>query len=215
MAWLDFWTDGTWPPSGSLRSPEWSYWPHFDFWTDGTDWVDAPETIDNTDQWELELQAMSRLERLKFRLQCKYAWRNPLMNDVDIGEPSPRYERFAYFQGREHRKRMAAESRRLSYQPKKERPIVQQVREQLEREFAWAVAMRKKDDEERRRNFDEADNHLLRCLAPHMFPFHLPSAEIEKRIATMSEAEWRDLLELVPLSTWKDYQRIRERALAR
>ena len=115
MAWLDFWTDGTWPPSGSLRSAEWSYWPHFDFWTDGTDWVDAPENIDNTDEGALSLQAMSRTERLKFRLQCKHAWRNPLMNDVDIGEVSPRYGWFAYLRGRERTKRMAAECRNLPY----------------------------------------------------------------------------------------------------
>jgi len=51
------------------------YWPHLDFWTDGTDWVDAPECIDNTDSWELELQAMSRLERLKLKLQGRQASR--------------------------------------------------------------------------------------------------------------------------------------------
>jgi len=212
MAWLDFWTDGTWPPGRSLRSPRWSYWPHLDFWTDGTDWVDAPEWIDNTDLWELELQAMSRIERLKFRLQCKYAWHNPLMNDVVI-EPSPRYEAFAYFQGREWRKRLAAESRRLPYRPKKERPIVQQARERLEREFAWAIEQRKKDEEERGERQD-FDNYTKRCLAPHLSPLHMLTREIEERIVAMSEAEWQELLQLVPPASLKDYQRIREELLA-
>jgi hypothetical protein len=214
MAWLDFWTDGTWPPSGSLRSPEWSYWPHLDFWTDGIAWIDAPEWIDNTDRWQLERQAMSRLERLKLRLQSKYGWRNPLMNDVDIGEPGPRYEMFAYFQGREHRKRMAAENRRLPYRAKKERPIVQQVRERLEREFAWAIALRKKDEEERRQHQD-FDNYTKRCLGPHLSPWRMSTNEIEERIVGMNEAEWQELLQLVPPATLKDYERIREELLAK
>jgi len=66
---------------------------------------------------------MSRTEQLKFRLQCKYARCNPLMNDVDIGEVSQRYEWFAYFQGREWRKRLAAESRRLPYRAKIQRLV--------------------------------------------------------------------------------------------
>ena len=191
MAWLDFWTDGTWPPGRSLRSPQWDYCPHLDFWTDGTDWVDAPEGIDNADLWELELQVMSRLERLKFKLQCRQACRwNPLRNDIDI-EPSPRYEAFAYLEGRERTKRMAAEHRRIPYQPKKERPIVQQARERLEREFAWAIEQRKKPDEEERQDFD---NDRKRCVAPHLSTRHMPTREIEERIVAMSESEWQELL---------------------
>lgn len=58
----------------------------------------------------------------------------PTQNDIEI-EPSPRFEAFAYLEGRERTKRMAPERRRIPYQPKKERPIVQQTRERLEREF--------------------------------------------------------------------------------
>ena len=128
---LDFWTDGDYQVPNNVRSPELSHPPHFRFWTDGTDWVDAPEAIDNSDEWELVLQAMSRLERLKVRLQLGYdAKHYPLRNDV-IMEPSPRYERFAYLQNRECEKRRAAEFKRIAYQPKKERPIVRQIRERL------------------------------------------------------------------------------------
>jgi hypothetical protein len=213
-AWRDFWTDGTWPPGCSLRSPQWSYWPHLDFWTDGIDWVDAPEWIDNTDSWQLELQAMSRLERLKFKLQCRQACRwNPLRNDIII-EPSPRYEAFAYLEGRERTKRMAAECHNLPYRAKKERPLVRQVRERLGREFAWAIALRKKDEEERGQRQD-FDNYTKRCLGPHLSPRHMSTREIEERIVGMSEAEWQELLQLVPPITLKDYQRIREELSAR
>jgi hypothetical protein len=88
-----------------MRSPRWSHPPHFNFWTDGTDWVDAPDTIDNGEAWELELQAMSRLERLKVRLQCNHAWRHNPLKDGIIMEPSPRYEWFAYLQNKERTKR--------------------------------------------------------------------------------------------------------------
>jgi hypothetical protein len=186
-----------------------------DFWTDGIAWVDAPEWIDNTDRWQLSLlQAMSRTERLKLRLQCKYAWQNPLMNDVDIGEPSPRYEMFAYFQGRERRKRMAAECRSIPYRAKKERPIVQQARKRLEGEFAWAIALRKKDEEEWRQ-LQDFDNYTKRCLGPHLSPRHMSTTEIEERIIAMTEAEWQELLQLVPPATLKDYQRIREELSAK
>ena len=38
--------------------------------------------------------------------------------------------------------------------------------------------------------------------------------EIEERIVAMSEAEWQELLQLVPPASLKDYQRIREELLA-
>jgi hypothetical protein len=47
--WLDFWTDRDYQPENNQRSPELDWNRYFDFWTDGTDWVDAPEAIDNTD----------------------------------------------------------------------------------------------------------------------------------------------------------------------
>jgi hypothetical protein len=42
--------DGDYQAKASLRTPKWDYCPHLDFWTDGTDWVDAPEGIDNVDE---------------------------------------------------------------------------------------------------------------------------------------------------------------------
>jgi hypothetical protein len=201
-------------PPNNIRSPQWDYPPHLDFWTDGTDWVDAPEAIDNADELELSVQAMSPIERRKSRLRSRQAARSfPFMNDLII-EVSPRYEAFAYLQDREHRKRMAAERRRIPYRPKKERPIVRQLREGLEREFAWAVEARKKADEEQRQHRDP-DNDTKRALAPHLSPQNMRTSEIEERIVAMSEAEWRYLLELVPPSAVKDYRRIREDLLAK
>ena len=199
----------------NVRSPELSYPPHFRFWTDGTDWVDRPEAIDNAEEWELLLQAMSPLERLKVRLQLHYdAKHYPLRDDI-IVEPSPRYERFAYFQNRECEKRRAAEYKRIAYQPKKERPIVRQIRERLWREFAWAVEAQKKQDEEWRARRDP-DNYTKRALAPHLSPQNLSTDQIEERIVAMSEAEWQELLELVCApSTWKDYHRIRGELIAK
>jgi hypothetical protein len=214
IVWLDYWTDGDYQPPNNVRSPQHDLCPHFPFWTDGTNWVDAPEAIDNADPWALESQAMSRTERLKLRLQCKHGWHNPLMNDVDIGEPSPRYEWFAYLEHRKWTKRMAAEYRRLPYCPKKERPIVRQARERLDAEFAWAIELRKEDEEERRQRWDP-DNYTKRCLAPHLSPQNMRTREIEERIVAMSEAEWQELLQLVPPATLKDYQRIREELSAK
>jgi hypothetical protein len=211
---LDFWSDGDHQVPNNVRSPKWDR-PHgFNFWTDGTDWVDAPEAIDNADEWELELQAMSRLERLKVRLQmrrhARLRW-----NDIILVEPSPRYDWFAYLRNREREKRIAAESRRIVYQPKKERPIIRRVRERLWREFAWAVEADKKQAEEWRRK-EDPDNFTKRALAPHLSPQNLTTDEIEERIVAMSEAEWKELLELVcASSTWEDYQRIRDELLAK
>jgi hypothetical protein len=47
------------------------------------------------------------------------------------------------------------------------------------------------------------------CLPPPAAPV------IEHQIAAMSEKEWRQLLELVPSATLKDYQRIRKELLAK
>jgi hypothetical protein len=213
MANLDFWTDGDYQVPNNVRSPRWSHPPYFSFWTDGTDWVDAPEAIDNADAWELELQAMSRLERLKVRLLMRRYAR--LRLDDIIMEPSPRYDWFAYLQYRECEKRRAARRRRIAYQQKKERPIVRQIRDQLWREFAWAVESQKKQDEERRVR-EDPDNYTKRALAPHLSPQNLRTDQIEERIVAMSEAEWDELLELVCApSTWKDYQRIRDELLAK
>ena len=172
--------------------------------------MDAPEAIDNAEEWELLLQAMSRLEvRLQLRYDAKHY---PLRDDITM-EPSPRYERFAYFQNRECEKRRAAEYKRIAYQPKKERPIVRQIRERLWREFAWAVEAQKKQDEEWRARRDP-DNSTKRALAPHLSLQNLRTDQIEQRILAMSEDEWRELLELVcPPATWKDYQRIRKELL--
>jgi len=62
-AWLDFWTDGTWPPGAACAHHDGVTGPHLDFWTMGPIGLMRPEWIDNTDLWELELQAMSRIER--------------------------------------------------------------------------------------------------------------------------------------------------------
>jgi len=211
---LDFWTDGDYQVPNNVRSPRWSHPPHFTFWTDGMDWVDAPEAIDNGDEWELELQAMSRLERLKVRLQLRHFGRHyPLRDDI-IMEPSRRYEWFAYLQNRECSKQRVARWRRIPYQPRKERPIRRQLRERLWREFAWAVESQKKQDEEWHAR-EDPDNYTKRALAPHLSPQNLRTDQIEQRIVAMNEAEWQQLLELVPPTTWKDYQRIRKGLLAK
>ena len=213
--YADFWTDGDLQPTNNQRSPTADYsWAFPDFWTDGTDWVDAPEAINNTDFHGLLMQSLSRLERLKLKLQMKHTWwRNPLEGDIVI-EPSPRYDRFAYFEKRECKKREAAERRRIPYQPKRERPIVRQIREGLEREFAWSIAQRK-EQEKYWRQKEDPDGQLKRCLAPHLSTWNLRTQEIEERIATMSEAEWQQLLEFVPPPTLNDYHRIREQLLAK
>jgi predicted nucleic acid-binding Zn-ribbon protein len=152
------------------------------------------------------------LERLK--LQMKQAWRlYPLKNDI-ILPPSPRYDRFAYFEERQRKKQQAAERRRMPYQPKRERPIVQQIREGLEREFAWAITKRKEQEQYWLQKLDP-DNSLKRCLAPHLSTRNMRTEEIEQQITAMSEAEWQQLLELVPLTTLKEYQRIRRELLAK
>jgi hypothetical protein len=198
----------------NVRSPRWSHPPHFNFWTDGTDWVDAPDTIDNGEAWELELQAMSRLERLKVRLQCNHAWRHNPLKDGIIMEPSPRYEWFAYLQNKERTKRRAAQWHRIPYQPRKERAIVSRLRAELWREFAWAVEAQKKQEDEWRAR-EDPDNYTKRALAPHLSPQNLRTDQIEERILAMSEAEWQELLELVCApSTWGEYQWIREELLA-
>jgi hypothetical protein len=213
VANLDFWTDGDYQVPNNVRSPNWSHPPHFSFWTDGTDWVDAPEAIDNADAWELELQAMSRLDRLKLRLEMRRHGR--LRWDDLIMEPSPRYDWFAYLENREREKRRAAEFKRIAYQPKNERPIVRQIRERLWREFAWAVEAQKKQEEEWRAR-EDPDNYTKRALAPHLSPQNLRTDQIEERIVAMSEAEWQELLELgCAPSSWKDYHRIRGELLAK
>jgi hypothetical protein len=144
----------------------------------------------------------------------KHVWpKNPLAGDVII-EPAPRYERFAYFEDRERKKREAAAGRRIAYQPKKERPIVRRVREGLELEFAWAI-QRRKEQEEYWRQREDPDNHLKRALAPHLSTWNLRTQEIEERITAMSESEWQQLLEFVPLAAIPDYQRIRRELLAK
>jgi hypothetical protein len=210
---LDFWTDGDYQVPNNVRSPKWSYPPHFSFWTDGTDWVDAPDAIDNADEWELELQAMSRLERWKVRLQMRRYAR--LRWDDIIMELDPKADWFFYFQNRERNKRRAARWRRIAYQPRKERPIVGQIKKRLRCEFAWAVEADKKQEEEWPAR-EDPDNFTKRALAPHLSPQNLRTDQIEERIVAMDEAEWEELLELVCApSTWKDYQRIRDELLAK
>jgi hypothetical protein len=154
------------------------------------------------------MQSLNRQERLKFWLEKKHTWPgNPFAGDVAM-EPSPRYERFAYFEDRERKKREAAAGRGIAYQPKKERPIVRRIREGLEVEFAWAIA-RRKEQEEYWRQREDPDLCLKRALAPHLSTGNLRTQEIEERITTMSESEWQQLLEFVPPAALKDYQRIR------
>jgi hypothetical protein len=211
---LDFWTDGDYQVPNNVRSPRWDHPPHFSFWTDGTDWVDAPEAIDNADEWELELQAMSRLERLKLRLEMRRHTRHRF-DDIILLDASPRFDWFFYFQNRERDKRRAARWRRIAYRPKKERPIVRQIKERLWREFAWAVESDKKQEAEWRAK-EDPDNFTKRALAPHLSPQNLTTDQIEERIVAMSEAEWRELLELVCApSTWEDYRRIRDELLVK
>jgi hypothetical protein len=212
--YTDFWTDGDLQPANNQRPPGWDEDPHFEFWTDGTDWVDCPEAIENTDFHELPMQSLSPMGRLKFWLEMKHTWpKNPLEGDVII-EPCPRYERFAYFEERERKKREAAAGRRIVCQPKKERPIVRRIREGLEVEFAWAIA-RRKEQEEYWRKREDPDLSLKRALAPHLSTWNLRTQEIEERIAIMSETEWQQLLEFVPLAAIPDYQRIRRELLAK
>src|SRR5258708_8235456 len=155
---------------------------------------------------------MRRVERVKLGLQMgRYAWG---LDDI-IMELSPRYEWFAYLQNREREKRRAAEFKGIDDQPKKERPIVRQIRERLWREFAWAVEAQKKQEEEWRAR-EDPDNYTKRALAPHLSPQNLRTDQIEERIVAMSEAEWQEILELVfAPSPLENYHRIRDELLAK